>query len=314
MNFDKITDTISKRKENKKKSIAEALIDEAEVVDIKSVSIDTLLDYTDKDGEQPFSIDEEKVAALAESIRDNGQLEPIIVRKHPTRHKYYQILAGHHRKRAIIAADVETAKIQIIDADNWTAYSIVCETNIHHDKPLPSQLCKIFKRYKAHAHENEEKLTVAQLAQMYGVSKEQLYRYIAIDELIAELKKLIDEGLISSNSIKELRNLTPLKQKKAADYIEYTGKKLSPGKCKKLVQLLKESADDITSEEIEAALEKSGKGTEVYTNYNRIKSMSADELSVFILSEILSRKFSSTEEIRSFLETSVNTDEDITKE
>ena len=82
-----------------KGSIKESLISAEEVLnEITEIAMHKLDMYTDEDGNQPFDIDEEKVEALSESIKENGQLEPIIVRKNNGR---YQILSGHHRYLAL---------------------------------------------------------------------------------------------------------------------------------------------------------------------------------------------------------------------
>lgn len=182
--------------------------------EITEIAMHKLDMYTDEDGNQPFDIDEEKVEALSESIKENGQLEPIIVRKKDGR---YQILSGHHRYLAMRSMLAKYALATVVDVSDLKAYMIVCESNIHHAAPPPSKLCKIFLRYRAAG--KEEKLTADQLAKMFGISREQMYRIIAMEHLTEPTKELIDAGLISTNSIKQLRTLTPDQQDTLADYI-----------------------------------------------------------------------------------------------
>ncbi|MBR1383911.1 MAG: ParB/RepB/Spo0J family partition protein [Ruminococcus sp.] len=299
MKFDEVSRTYSKRKENRS-AIAEQILEHAKVVEgLLSVSIDTVDDYIDKDGEQPFSIDGEKVEALAKSIAENGQLEPLIVRESKDIPGHYQLLAGHHRKQALLATGADECNIRVIEVNDRQAYCIVCETNIRHSGPLPSQLCKIFKRYRKASKDSDEKLTAEQLAKMFGISREQMYRYIALDKLVRPIQDLVDSDLISSNSIKEIAVLSNDSQKVLADYVVFIGKKLSPGKCKKIIAFLRDdpSADTV---DIVQFLENEARPKSSKTNYKKVTELSIAELSSFLYDNICSLK--SADEIRAFLE------------
>ncbi len=219
--------------------------------EITEIAMHKLDMYTDEDGNQPFDIDEEKVEALSESIKENGQLEPIIVRKKDGR---YQILSGHHRYLAMRSMLAKYALATVVDVSDLKAYMIVCESNIHHAAPPPSKLCKIFLRYRAAG--KEEKLTAGQLAKMFGISREQMYRIIAMEHLTEPTKELIDAGLISTNSIKQLRTLTPDQQDTLADYVYNEDKKLTKGKCDKVIDLFI-GKPDATAEDIDDLISKS---------------------------------------------------------
>lgn len=298
MNFNKVKEKYSERKENKN-SIAEQIIESAPIIENSvTVSIDTVDDYRDSYGEQPFNIDEEKIAALSKSIAELGQLEAMIVRESKDMIGHYQLLAGHHRKRALIANDFTECTVKIIDVTDWEAYCIVCETNIHHNGPLPSQLCRIFKRYRQHSTETEESLTASQLAQMYGISREQMYRYIALDNLIPEIQNLVDNELISSNSIKDLRVLEDEQQSVLAEYVEFVGKKVNKSKCSKIIEFLlanyKATRDDVY------CFMNAPKGEETKSNYATMQKMTKKEVSEFIYSYL--SDFKSPEDIAKFLD------------
>lgn len=292
MKFDKVSETFSERKE--KGSIKESLISAEEVLnEITEIAMHKLDMYTDEDGNQPFDIDDEKVEALSQSIEENGQLEPIIVRKKDGR---YQILSGHHRYLALKSITAKYALATVVDVSDLKAYMIVCESNIHHAAPPPSKLCKIFLRYRAAG--KEEKLTADQLAKMFGISREQMYRIIAMDTLTTPMQELVDAGLISTNSIKQLRTLTPDQQDTLADYVYNEDKKLNKAKCDKVVDLFTTNAN-ATVEDIDDCLNSDDKEKEPANNYNAMKKMSKEQLADYIFANLAS--FTSSEKILSFL-------------
>lgn len=306
MKFDKIADTYSKRKEEN--HISEQLLENAKVIEeIIEIPLDKLQTYTDEDGSQPFEIDSSYVNALAKSINVNGQFDPIIVR--PLLNGDYQILAGHHRYFALQKIVAETAKAKVVELSDWQAYCLLCETNIHHSGPLPSKLCKIFKRYRSNAKSNNEKLTAEKLANMYGISVEQMYRYIALDFLVEPLQRLVDTGYISSNSIKPLRVLNAEQQYVLADYVEFVGKKLNKSKCDKLITFLKDNPSP-TRLEIDDFLNNTTKSNKKQnTNYAAIQKMNIQDLSSFLSDNIEQlAKLKYAENIEKFLNMELKTE------
>lgn len=239
MRFDKINESYSKRKENPRESRAERIIAESNVIDERlTVPIGSVVDYTDEYGaEQPFDIDETKVNALAASMAENGQLEPLIVRG--WKEGKYQILAGHHRIRACRKNKFNTVDIKVIECDDWKAFRIVVETNIRHGGPKPSEMSRIIVRYKQNA--KEEKLTNKMLADIFDISDRQFYRYINMDKLIPELLKDIDDMMLSTNSVEELIKLSYDQQTVLAEYVDFCKKPLNVAACKKAVSFLLEN-------------------------------------------------------------------------
>lgn len=96
----------------------------------------------------PFKvINDEKLAALAESIKENGLMEPIIVR--PIETGLYEILAGHRRTKASQLNGEREINAIIIKADDELANRIMITTNFQQrDTHLPSEIAKsYFIRY-----------------------------------------------------------------------------------------------------------------------------------------------------------------------
>lgn len=93
-----------------------------------------LVEYTDEEFQtatgrpQPFhEYDGEEFKSLVESVKENGILEPVIVRPF---HGKYQILAGRHRTRAAKIAGKPIPCLIREDADDIEAAKIMIDTNL----------------------------------------------------------------------------------------------------------------------------------------------------------------------------------------
>ena len=119
-----------------------------------------------------------------------------------------------------------------------------------------------------------------------------------MDTLTTPMQELVDAGLISTNSIKQLRTLTPDQQDTLADYVYNEDKKLNKAKCDKVVDLFTTNAN-ATVEDIDDCLKKDDKEKEPANNYNAIKKMSKEQLSEYLFENL--SKFTSAGDILSFL-------------
>lgn len=112
---------------------------------ITNIKLCDLRPYPD----QPFRLyNEDKLSELAEDIKENGVLSPIIVRpiKDEAGYDAYQILAGHNRTNACQLAGLEEIPAIVKNVDDATAALIVVNTNLNQrDKMLPSEKAFAYK-------------------------------------------------------------------------------------------------------------------------------------------------------------------------
>ncbi|BAU15873.1 chromosome partitioning protein, ParB family (plasmid) [Leptolyngbya sp. NIES-3755] len=78
-------------------------------------------------------LDEEKVKALMQSIKDIGVLEDLIARPHPTESGKYELLAGSHRRESCIRLGISTPT-KIVQVDDKLAAKIAGATNSHRNQ------------------------------------------------------------------------------------------------------------------------------------------------------------------------------------
>ena len=166
----------------------------------------------------PFKVkDDEAMMETADSIKQYGVLVPAIARPDPE--GGYELVAGHRRHRASELADKETMPVIVRDLDDDAATIIMVDSNLQRESLLPSERAFAYKmKLDAMKHQGERvDLTCSQvgnklegkksseiLAEQVGQSKNQIFRYIRLTELIPELIDMVDEKKIALNPAYEL--------------------------------------------------------------------------------------------------------------
>ena len=172
----------------------------------------------------PFKVkDDEDMAALVESIRQYGVLNPIIVRKRPMGGGY-EIVSGHRRYEACKRLNKFDIPVIVRDLTDEEAIVAMVDANLHRDHILPSEKAFAYKmKLDAIKRQGERTdLTSAQLGQRLtsvekiaaesDESKTQVQRYISLTRLIPELLQMVDEGRIALTPAVELSKLHHLTQ------------------------------------------------------------------------------------------------------
>ena len=166
----------------------------------------------------PFKVkDDEAMLETADSIKQYGVLVPAIARPDPE--GGYELVAGHRRHRASELAEKETMPVIVRDLDDDAATIIMVDSNLQRESLLPSERAFAYKmKLDAMKHQGERvDLTCSQvgnklegkksseiLAEQVGQSKNQIFRYIRLTELIPELLDMVDEKKIALNPAYEL--------------------------------------------------------------------------------------------------------------
>ena len=147
---------------------------------------------------------------LAASIRQNGILNPIIVR--PYRKAEYEIISGHQRVVACRVAKVHKIPAFVKEMDDNSAAILLVDSNLFREKILPSEKAYAY-RMKLEAIKRQGRgsdLTSSQfgtklraddmLAEQVGESRNQIQRYIRLTNLIDKLLNMVDRGEIPFNA------------------------------------------------------------------------------------------------------------------
>ena len=176
--------------------------DERKLTRIRNLPVDQIVDFPG----HPYGVrDDEDMAYLVESIRANGVLTPVTVRKIPGGR--YEMISGHRRKRACEILGIKTIRGEVLDLDEDTAVIMMCDSNLQRSVILPSEKAFAYKmRLEAMNRQGKRTdLTCAPvehkllkscdiLADYVGESREQIRRYIRLTNLIHKFLDMVDEG------------------------------------------------------------------------------------------------------------------------
>ncbi len=182
----------------------------------------------------PFKVkDDDAMMETADSIRQYGVLVPAIARPDPN--GGYELVAGHRRHRASELAEKETMPVIVRDLDDDAATIIMVDSNLQRESLLPSERAFAYKmkldamKRQAGRPSKENcsqvgndfgKKSSEVLAEQVGQSKNQIFRYIRLTELIPELLNMVDEKKIALNPAYELSFLKKEEQTQLLDAMD----------------------------------------------------------------------------------------------
>ena len=197
--------------------------------DVKQISITNLVPFEG----HPYKVeDNADMEALVESIRENGILNPLIVRPAENDPCRFEIVSGHRRAYAAAKAGLETVPAFIVSLDRNEAAIVLVDSNLHRERLLPSEKAFAYK-LKMEALKRQGRrtdLTLSQLATKLDTateigaasneSRDQVFRYIRLTNLLPELLTMMDEGKIAFSVGVELSYLPDEAQSDLLDAME----------------------------------------------------------------------------------------------
>lgn len=179
----------------------------------------------------PFKVlDDESMQRTVESIARFGVLSPAIARPSPD--GGYELVAGHRRHHACELVGMETMPVIVRDLDDDAATILMVDSNLQRETLLPSERAFAYKmKLEAIKHQGmrsdltstqvAQKLSVQQVGDEAGVSKDTVRRFIRLTELIPELLDMVDQKQIAFNPAVELSFLKPEEQKQLLEAMDY---------------------------------------------------------------------------------------------
>ncbi|WP_137719330.1 ParB/RepB/Spo0J family partition protein [Methylobacillus flagellatus] len=135
---------------------------------------------------------EEWIAELANSIREVGVIQPLLVRPHPLTLGKYQIVAGECRYRASIAAQQETVPVMVRELSDAQALELQILENLKRRDVHPMEEAEGLKYLMQHQH-----YTAEQLAEKLGISKSSVYSKLKLCELCTYAKDKFYDGALA---------------------------------------------------------------------------------------------------------------------
>lgn len=229
------------KEETEKKAKAKAEAKAAEEMDEKGRILMLKLDLVQPNKEQPRkTFDEEKINELAESIKNYGVLQPLLVQKNGG---FYEIIAGERRWRAAKAAGLKEVPAVLKEYSKQETMEISLIENVQ----------------RADLNPIEEALGYRQLIDEFGLTQEEIairvaksrvaitntMRLLKLDE---QIQNMLVQGVITSGHARALLSLedTALQLKAVKEILD---KKLSVRETERLVKRMQKEASGEKKEE-----------------------------------------------------------------
>jgi ParB family chromosome partitioning protein len=148
------------------------------------------------------TMDQGKLAELAESIKAQGVIQPIVVRELPG-HRY-EIIAGERRWRASQLAGLTEIPVVLREVDDRTVVAMALIENIQREDLNPLEEATALQRLI-----DEFDLTHAQAAEAVGRSRAAVSNLLRLLELPKEIRALVDTRALEMGHARALLTLAP---------------------------------------------------------------------------------------------------------
>jgi ParB family chromosome partitioning protein len=145
-------------------------------------------------------IDPEALNELAESIKSQGVIQPLVVRK--ITYDKHEIIAGERRWRASILAGLEEVPVIVREIDDQVALAIGLIENIQRESLTPLEEAKALQQLIV-----DFKMTHEEISQVVGRSRSSVSNLIRLLQLKEPVKKLLNKGSIEMGHARSLLSL-----------------------------------------------------------------------------------------------------------
>lgn len=235
---------------------------ESQLPKIYDIPLSEIDDFPD----HPYKVKEdEDMDQLVQSIKDNGILTPVTLRRKEDGR--YEVVAGHRRKRACELAGIPTLRAEIKALTRDEAVILMVESNYQRSKILPSEKAFAYKmRLEAMnrqgqrtdltcgpvGHKLEGTKSRDIIADSTNESARQISRYIRLTNLIPDILEMVDEGRIAFRPAVELSYLSEAEQAYLLEEMTYNDATPSLAQAIKMHNFAKEGK--LSSEVIESIM------------------------------------------------------------
>lgn len=238
--------------------------EEAALSRIRDIPISEIDEFPD----HPFKVlMNEDMEQLVESIKRNSVMTPATVRlKEDGR---YELISGHRRKKACELAGLETLKCEVKELTRDEAIIVMVESNLQRSVILPSEKAFAYKmrleamkrqagrpvkdNYSPVGNNLEFATSSDELAEKVGESKNQIFRYIRLTELVPEILQMVDDRQIAFRPAVEISYLSEEQQYTLLEAMSYNDATPSLAQAIKMKKFMQDGK--LTDEVISSIME-----------------------------------------------------------
>ena len=185
-------------------------------------------------------MDEPALLELTESIKKQGLLQPLVVRK--ISHDCYEIIAGERRWRACQLAGMSEVPVVLRQVDDETAMAIGLVENLQRE-----DLNAMDQARAMHRLTTEFSLTHQQIAELVCKSRAAVSNYLRLLNLCSNVRRMLENGDLDMGHARSLLMLDELQQSQVAQLV--VAKNLSVRETEALVARVKAGGGEQSGQE-----------------------------------------------------------------
>lgn len=251
------------------------------------------LDQIDDFPDHPFQVRlDEDMDLLVESIKENGLLTPVKLRKKEDGR--YEIISGHRRRKACELAGRDTLTAEVLEVDRDTAVIMMVDSNLQRSNILPSEKAKSYKmkldamkrkagrpskNYSQVDNNFSDSTSSQEIAKEVGESQAQVFRYVRLNNLTPSLLQMVDDRKIAFTPAVELTYLTAEQQQTLCESIESQACTPSLSQAQKMKRFAQEGKLDANVIESIMAEEKPNQREKISVPMARLQGVIPRDLS-----------------------------------
>lgn len=163
---------------------------DAETAAMKSDSVLPISKVKPNKGQPRKTFDETELSELADSIKQNGILQPILVRKHGTS---YEIVAGERRYQAAKLAGLDEVPVVIREISDEDVFKLALIENLQRSNLTPLEEARGYSQLL-----DEKDLTQEELSKILSKSRSAITNTLRLMDLPAEVQDLLEAGRITA--------------------------------------------------------------------------------------------------------------------
>ena len=165
---------------------------------------------------------------LVESVRTYGILSPLLARP---KGEGYELVSGHRRRLAAQKLGLPTVPVLVREMTDDEAVILMVDSNLQRENLLPSEKAfaykmklEAMKRQAGRPKKNQSQVatkydTASVIGHESGESRDTVFRYIRLTNLVPPLLQMVDDGRIAFSPAVELSYLTRDEQAELWDLI-----------------------------------------------------------------------------------------------
>jgi ParB family transcriptional regulator, chromosome partitioning protein len=166
-----------------------------------------------------LELDPEALEELAQSIRQHGLLEPVLVRSLDSNENTFQLIAGERRLRAAQLAGMEQVPALVHEASDAEMLEIAIVENVQRENLNPIEEARAYRRLLEGVGEGGAGLTQQEVAERVGKSRAAVANLLRLLDLPEYVQESVQKGTLSQGHAKILAGLAPEKCHEAWTYV-----------------------------------------------------------------------------------------------